>query len=280
MTRDSSFSSSASRRETLPISLRYMPMESLIAMRSNRPGGRNIPSGFGRPAVRRRVYDPPSHDGPRTTTGGARVSDQPTGGGAPTGGDVIVLERVRKEFGSFVAVELADFSIARGEFFSLLGPSGCGKTTLLKMIAGFELPTSGRVLLEGVDVSNVAPAQAQRQHRLPAVRAVPAHVGARQRRLRPAGQEGAIGRGPQAVAGDARRRPPRRVRGPPAEPAVRWPATARRPGQGPGQPPERPAPRRAARRPRPQAPRGHAAGAQADPARGRDHVHLRDPRPG
>jgi spermidine/putrescine ABC transporter ATP-binding subunit len=56
-----------------------------------------------------------------------------------------------------VAVERADFAIARGEFFSMLGPSGCGKTTLLKMIAGFELPTSGQVLLEGVDVSNVPP---------------------------------------------------------------------------------------------------------------------------
>ena len=64
---------------------------------------------------------------------------------------------MRKEFGDFVAVEQADFSIGRGEFFSLLGPSGCGKTTLLKMIAGFELPTSGKVLLEGVDVSNVPP---------------------------------------------------------------------------------------------------------------------------
>ncbi len=70
---------------------------------------------------------------------------------------VIVLDAVRKEFGSFVAVERADFAIGRGEFFSLLGPSGCGKTTLLKMIAGFERPTAGRVLLEGVDVSAVPP---------------------------------------------------------------------------------------------------------------------------
>ncbi len=64
---------------------------------------------------------------------------------------------MRKEFGGFVAVQSADFSIARGEFFAMLGPSGCGKTTTLKMIAGFELPTSGRVLLEGVDVSRVPP---------------------------------------------------------------------------------------------------------------------------
>jgi spermidine/putrescine transport system ATP-binding protein len=74
-------------------------------------------------------------------------------------GDVIVFDGVRKEFGDFVAVERADISIARGEFFSLLGPSGCGKTTLLKIVAGFEQPTSGRVMLEGVDVSSVPPHQ-------------------------------------------------------------------------------------------------------------------------
>ena len=71
--------------------------------------------------------------------------------------DVIVLDRVRKSFGSFVAVQGADFAIVRGEFFSMLGPSGCGKTTTLKMIAGFEQPTSGRVMLEGADVSRVPP---------------------------------------------------------------------------------------------------------------------------
>jgi spermidine/putrescine transport system ATP-binding protein len=82
-----------------------------------------------------------------------------TGNGADGTDSVIVLDGTRKEFGDFVAVERADFAIARGEFFSLLGPSGCGKTTLLKMIAGFERPTAGRVLLEGVDVSNVPPHQ-------------------------------------------------------------------------------------------------------------------------
>ncbi len=71
--------------------------------------------------------------------------------------DVIQLERVVKRFGAFVAVENADFAIERGEFFSLLGPSGCGKTTTLRMIAGFEQPSAGRVLLDGVDVSNVPP---------------------------------------------------------------------------------------------------------------------------
>ena len=70
---------------------------------------------------------------------------------------VIQLDHVRKSFGDFVAVEHANFGIEQGEFFAMLGPSGCGKTTTLKMIAGFEQPTSGKVLLNGVDVSRVPP---------------------------------------------------------------------------------------------------------------------------
>ncbi|BBZ28474.1 spermidine/putrescine import ATP-binding protein PotA [Mycolicibacterium madagascariense] len=62
-----------------------------------------------------------------------------------------------KRFDDYVAVADADFSIASGEFFSMLGPSGCGKTTTLRMIAGFETPTEGAIRLEGVDVSTVPP---------------------------------------------------------------------------------------------------------------------------
>jgi spermidine/putrescine transport system ATP-binding protein len=71
--------------------------------------------------------------------------------------NVIELDHISKTYGDFVAVHDANFSIATGEFFAMLGPSGCGKTTTLKMIAGFEQPTSGRVMLDGVDVSSVPP---------------------------------------------------------------------------------------------------------------------------
>jgi spermidine/putrescine transport system ATP-binding protein len=70
---------------------------------------------------------------------------------------VIEIDHVTKEFDDFVAVDDADFRIAEGEFFSMLGPSGCGKTTTLRMIAGFEVPTSGAIRLEGRDVSRVPP---------------------------------------------------------------------------------------------------------------------------
>jgi spermidine/putrescine transport system ATP-binding protein len=71
----------------------------------------------------------------------------------------IVLDGVGKQFGGVTAVHQVSLEIRGGEFFSLLGPSGCGKTTTLRMIAGFEEPTSGRILLEGEDVTNVGAAR-------------------------------------------------------------------------------------------------------------------------
>ncbi|MCY7303215.1 MAG: ABC transporter ATP-binding protein [Thermoleophilia bacterium] len=69
----------------------------------------------------------------------------------------ITLQGVSKRFGSHVAVHELDLGIQDGEFFSLLGPSGCGKTTTLRMIAGFELPDTGRILLHGDDVTDTQP---------------------------------------------------------------------------------------------------------------------------
>jgi spermidine/putrescine transport system ATP-binding protein len=65
----------------------------------------------------------------------------------------VTLEGVTKRFGNFTAVDALDLKIDEGEFFTLLGPSGCGKTTTLRMIAGFEQPDAGQVLIDGTDVA-------------------------------------------------------------------------------------------------------------------------------
>ena len=69
----------------------------------------------------------------------------------------VEIQGVTKRFGDVTAVDHMDLSIARGEFYSLLGPSGCGKTTTLRMIAGFEQPTEGEILLDGKPIAGVPP---------------------------------------------------------------------------------------------------------------------------
>ena len=207
--------------------------------------------------------------------GGSTTSD-----GAGAAGIAVRLEGVEKRYGDVVAVAGVDLDVRDGEFFSMLGPSGSGKTTTLRMIAGFELPTAGRILLHGADVTDVPPFDRdvntvfQDYALFPhmsvgdnvayglMVRKVPATERARRvadalRMVRLEGYDDA-----QAVA------------------AVGRPAPARRARPGARQPPARAAPRRAARRARPEAPRGDADRAQGDPAAGRHHVHLRHARPG
>ena len=70
---------------------------------------------------------------------------------------IIEITNVTKVFSDVTAVDDVSLAINRGEFVTLLGPSGCGKTTLLRMIAGFDTPTSGKILLEGVDVTDIPP---------------------------------------------------------------------------------------------------------------------------
>ena len=81
-------------------------------------------------------------------SGGAAGAESSPVGGEPS----VRLDGVSKHFGDLIAVHDLDLDIGGGEFFTLLGPSGCGKTTTLRMVAGFEEPTAGRVLIEGQDV--------------------------------------------------------------------------------------------------------------------------------
>ncbi|MEM9735229.1 MAG: ABC transporter ATP-binding protein, partial [Pseudomonadota bacterium] len=70
---------------------------------------------------------------------------------------IISIRNVSKYFGNFTAVDDVSIDIEPGEFFCLLGPSGCGKTTLLRMIAGFEVPSEGDILLDGADMTETPP---------------------------------------------------------------------------------------------------------------------------
>jgi putrescine transport system ATP-binding protein len=75
----------------------------------------------------------------------------------PTERPLLRIEDLSKRFGGSAAVDKLSLDIYQGEFFALLGPSGCGKTTLLRLIAGFERPDFGRILLDGVDLATVPP---------------------------------------------------------------------------------------------------------------------------
>ncbi|NVN88095.1 MAG: ABC transporter ATP-binding protein [Rhodopseudomonas sp.] len=77
----------------------------------------------------------------------------------PKDAPLLRIDAVEKRFGGFVAVDELSLEIRTGEFFALLGPSGCGKTTLLRMLAGFESPDRGRILLNGQDIAAVLPHQ-------------------------------------------------------------------------------------------------------------------------
>src|SRR5438552_3976861 len=98
----------------------------------------------------------PEIDAPKTNVPATPARPVPP---ADAADDVPLLriEGVSKNFGSFRAVDRLSLDIRAGEFFALLGPSGCGKTTLLRMLAGFETPDEGRILLGGRDIAPVLP---------------------------------------------------------------------------------------------------------------------------
>jgi putrescine transport system ATP-binding protein len=84
---------------------------------------------------------------------------KPEAGAAAAEIPLLRIDAVVKKFGGFRAVDRLSLDIRAGEFFALLGPSGCGKTTLLRMLAGFETPDQGRILLGGKDIAQVLPHQ-------------------------------------------------------------------------------------------------------------------------
>src|SRR5215475_11554604 len=75
----------------------------------------------------------------------------------PAARPLVRFDQVSKRFGATTAVDRLSLDIYEREFFALLGPSGCGKTTLLRMLAGFETPSEGRILLGGEDIVSVPP---------------------------------------------------------------------------------------------------------------------------
>jgi len=86
------------------------------------------------------------------------VQEQPTSTASAPGQPIIEIKNVTKIYpGGVKAVDNANITVNRGEFFALLGPSGCGKTTLLRMLAGFETPTEGQVIIDGHNMATVEP---------------------------------------------------------------------------------------------------------------------------
>ena len=200
-------------------------------------------------------------------------------GGSMAGGEVQIVG-LCKRFDDVEAVAGIDLDVASGEFFSILGPSGCGKTTTLRLVAGFEQPTSGSIYLDGVDVADKPPHKRNvntvfQSYALFPFLSVADNVafGLRYQRLTKA--ESSPSDRCRARAGAAAR-----LREASAGTTVRRTAAAGGPGPGPGSQPCGAPARRTARRAGRQTqthPSDRAKGAAGD--RGH-HLSLCDPRPG
>ena len=191
----------------------------------------------------------------------------------------IRLEELCKKFDDFVAVDGIDIDMPPGEFFTLLGPSGCGKTTTLRMIAGFERPTSGRILLDGNDVARVPPHQRNVNTVFQSYALFP-HLdvaknvafGLKYHKLSKEERAKRVGEALELVSMTE-------LRAAQGGPAVRRAAAARRARARPRAAAARAAARRAAGRAGRAAAQEPPGRAQDAPGRARDHVHLRHARP-
>ncbi len=102
----------------------------------------------------------------------------------PSSASLLSIRSVAKHFGKNIVLRDISLEIAEGEFLTILGESGSGKTTLLRILAGFEQSTSGEVWMAGERLDTAASLSPPRQHRLPELRALPAHDRRTKRRLR------------------------------------------------------------------------------------------------
>ena len=187
---------------------------------------------------------------------------------------------IRKSFGAVEVVKGLDLDIADGEFLVLLGPSGCGKTTALRMVAGLESVTSGRILIGDARRHPRAAEVPRRGDGLPVLRALPAHDDRREHRLsaeaprrarRPSARAQVRAAAGKVHLDELLDRYPRQLSGGQRQRVALARAIVRRPERLPDG--------RAALQPRRQAARPHARRAEAAAGRARRHHDLRHPRP-
>ena len=192
----------------------------------------------------------------------------------------IHIQGVSKRFGDFVAVDNVDLEIYKGELFALLGGSGCGKTTLLRMLAGFEEPSSGNIFIDGADMRSVPPYERPVNMMFQSYALFP-HMRVEQNVAYGLKRDGVPPRRDQAArrrdAGDGRAGGLRQAQ---AASAFRRAAPARRAGEGAGQAAEGAAARRAAGGAGQAPARADAVRADEHPGQARRHLHRRHPRPG
>ena len=192
----------------------------------------------------------------------------------------VELRQLHRRFGDVVALDGIDLDIASGEFVSFLGPSGCGKTTALRLVAGFDRPTSGRVFVDGKDITGVAPNKRDIGMVFQAYSLFPNMTAVRERRVRSPSAQAGPRRSQNASARAARARRPRAGSRSLSAPALGRHAAARRARARARDRAATAAARRAALGARRKGAGAAARGDPPHPDASRDHDDLRHARPG